>query len=334
MDDVNSLSAFIEEHYPIQVKEAQQLTDKTFKLITDSKPYLLKFAVGDDEFIMKQLFAHKTLPHSVLPIYRTKTHDHRVALGQQFAYLTDYIAVIPVPLEKQVNYYTELLKKLHRETELTVDMSEDEITRLHDREYKQLQTCYGLLQRNMEAFELKLDRSPYEWYYMMLYPTLYSLLHHANDELKNFYELLKKEKQAPMCLIHGDVNVANVLVSEKANYLINFERSNFGMAGDDMASFLKAYHQVPGVPATLLDYVKNEKSALLRHYFFYRSLCVDLQLLDEAFKNHALINIGMLNEIIAPHILAMEIHQEFHKKPAEAPKNQAFQDLLNAAKKA
>lgn len=333
MDQLSNVKFFVEEHYSIEVDGVEQLTDKIYKLITEKKTYLLKFGIGDDEFIMKQLFAHKSLPHGVLPIYRTKNQDHKVPAGSQFAYLTDYIPTIPVPLEKQVSYYTTLLKKLHHETEMTVEMNDDEITRLHDREYHQLQTCYGLLQRKMEYFELKLDRSPYEWYYMMLYPTLYSLLHQANEELKTFYELLKKEKKIPMCLVQGDINVSNVLVSEKSNFLINFERSHFGMAGDDLADFLKAYHQVPGIPNMVLEYTKNEKSALLRHYFFYRTLCVDLKSLDQAFKNHSLINIGMLNEIIAPHILALEVYNEYHKEPAPVKNTSALDELLAAAKK-
>ena len=39
------------------------------------------------------------------------------------------------------------------------------------------------------------ERSPYDWYFMMVYPMLYTMLHHAHDELKKFYDLIKRDKK-------------------------------------------------------------------------------------------------------------------------------------------
>ena len=332
MVEFSNLKGFVETHYQLDIQNIYNLTKKTYKLATDNHDYLLKFASGDDEFIMKQLFAYKVMPSSVLPIYRTKSKTHDVKLDNQFAYLTDYIQTIPVPLEKQVQYYIELLKKLHHETELIVDLNEDKLMSIYDNEYKKLQKSYAQLQKNIEAFELKQDRSPYEWYFMMVYPILYGILHRANDELKKFYDLMKKEKKMPTCLIHGDVNVANLLVSEKATYLINFEKSEFGISSLDMSQFLKYYHHVPGVQSILLDYIKDEKNHMVKHYFFFKSLCVDIDDLLNADQNHSLTNIALLNEIIAPNILAMQIYDEIHKPPPPVEKTNPFKDALNAAK--
>lgn len=49
----------------------------------------------------------------------------------------------------------------------------------------------------------------------------------GSEELKKFYDLLKRDHKMPISLIHGDVNVANVLISEKDTYLINFEKACF-----------------------------------------------------------------------------------------------------------
>jgi len=329
MVEFSNLKNFIETHYQLDINNIYNLTKKTYRLASDNHDYLLKFASGDDEFIMKQLFAYKVLPSSVLPIYRTKDRMHDVKLDNQFAYLTDYIQVIPVPLEKQVHYYVELLRKLHHETELIVDISEEKLMGIYDIEYKKLQASYAQLQKSIEAFELKLDRSPYEWYFMMVYPILYGVLHRANDELKKFYDLLKKEKKIPTCLIHGDVNVANLLVSERATYLINFEKSEFALSSTDMSQFLKYYHHVPGVQSLILDYVRNEKKPILNHYFFFKALCVDIEALDEAYKNHSLTNIALLNEIIAPNIMAMQIYDEIHKPAPPPEKKNPLKEALN-----
>jgi len=331
MAEYNDIQRFVENYYQLKVHKVTKLTHKIYRLITThDHDYLLKFASGDDEFIMKQLFAHKVLPQSVLPIYRTKDKKYDIKLNNQFVYLTDYIQIIPVPLEKQVHYYVELLKKLHKETELVVDMSDDEITKLHDGEYKKLQLSYAKLQKYIENFELKLDRSPFEWYFMMVYPALYAMLHRANDELKKFYDLLKKEKKIPTCLIHGDINVANVLVSDDSTYLINFEKSQFAVSSIDMCKFLKYYHQVPGVHSIILNYIKNENLAILRHYFFFKSLCVDLDLLENSMLQHSLKKIALLNEMIAPHSLAMEIYDQIHKPPPPPEKKNPLKEALNS----
>ena len=43
------------------------------KIRANNHDYALKVASGDDEFIMKQLFAYKALSHNVLPIFPSRS---------------------------------------------------------------------------------------------------------------------------------------------------------------------------------------------------------------------------------------------------------------------
>lgn len=313
MANYDEIKVFVETHYDLAIESVTPITHKSMKVRASNHDYLLKVASGDDDFIMKQLFAYKALSRNVLPIYRTKDNQHYVPWRDHFFYLTDYVQTIPLPLEQQIHYYIELLGKLHSETSLEVDVSDDELQRSYNKDYKRLQDSYDCLQKNMEVYELQRDRSPFEWYFMMVYPMLYTMLHHAHDELKKFYDLIKREKKLPISLIHGDVNVANLLVTEKSTYLINFEKSMFSISSLDMYYFLENYHQVPGLHSIILDYVKNEKAAALRHYFFFRSLCIDLDELNQTLQDHSLINIALLNECIAPHLMALQVYNQFNK---------------------
>jgi hypothetical protein len=87
----------------------------------------------------------------------------------------------------------------------------------------------------------------------------------------------------------------------------------FSISSLDMYYFLENYHQVPGLHSIILDYVKNEKAAALRHYFFFRSLCIDLDELNQTLQDHSLINIALLNECIAPHLMALQVYNQFNK---------------------
>ena len=313
MANYDEIKTFVEAHYDLKIESMAAITRKSMKIRASNHDYLLKIASGDDEFIMKQLFAYKSLPHNVLAIYRTKDRKHIVPWRGDFLYLTDYVQIIPVPLEQQLNYYVDLLKKLHDQTGLMVDISDDELSRIYNKEYKKLESSHNKLQINIESCELKQDRSPYEWYFMMVYPMIYTMLHHAHDELKKFYDLVKKEHKMPVCLIHGDVNVANVLIGEKSTYLINFEKSMFSLSALDMYYLLEHYHQVPGLNSIILDYVNNEKAAILRHYFFFKALLIDLEELENSLEAHSLLNIALLNERLAPHLLALQVYDEFNK---------------------
>lgn len=313
MANYDEIKVFVEAHYDLTIESMTPITRKSMKIRASNHDYLLKVTSGDDEFIMKQLFAYKALSRNILPIYRTKDNDHYVPWRDHFFYLTDYVDTIPLPLEQQIHYYIELLEKLHSETQLEVDVSDDELQRIYNKDYKRLQNSYDQLQKSIEECELRRDRSPYDWYFMMVYPMLYTMLHHAHDELKKFYDLIKRDKKMPVSLIHGDVNVANLLVTEKSTYLINFEKSMFSIASLDMYYFLENYHEVPGLHSIILDYVKNEKAAALRHYFFFRSLCIDLGELHQTLNDHSLINIALLNECIAPHLLALQVYDQFNK---------------------
>ncbi|HAX72708.1 MAG TPA: hypothetical protein DCY20_04225 [Firmicutes bacterium] len=313
MENKINISALLQQNYGIHANEIIPLTDKVFKIITASKIYALKVSEKNDDFIMKQLFAYKAMSANVLPIYRTVLNEYEVVADGQRFYLTDYVLGIRVPLEKQIHYYVELLQKMHEKTRLVVDVSDEEISKIYQKEYKKLQNSYKILQKNMDNYELKDDRSPYEWYFMMVYPMIYSVLQRAHQELKQFYDELKSRHQMPISLVHGNVNIANVLVSENNTYLINFERSVFSLSVLDMYYFLENYHQVPGINSIIMDYIKKEEDPLLRHYFFFKSLLIDVEELEESLDQHSLTKIAVLNERVAPHMLAMQIYDTINK---------------------
>lgn len=313
MDNIEEIKTLIETNYNLSVEGIVTITSKSFKVSTSQHEYLLKMVNDDnDEFIMKQLFAYKTMPKNVLPIYRTTERQHIIAYQDHYFYLTDYVRMIPVPLEKQVHYYVELLSILHEKSRLMIDISDDEITKIYNKEYKKLENSYKHLQKKIEACELKKDRSPYEWYFMMVYPMIYRMLQISHEELKKFYDLIKKDHKIPISLVHADINISNVLVSEKETYLINFEKSVFSLSALDMYYLLQHYHEVPGMRAIILDYVKNEKNKILKEYFFFKSLLVEFFELDESLQQHSLIDIGVLNEMIAPHVLAFQVYNELN----------------------
>ena len=46
---------------------------------------------------------------------------------------------------------------------------------------------------------------------------------------------------------------------------------------------------------------------------FFRSLCIDLDELNQTLQDHSLINIALLNECIAPHLMALQVYNQFNK---------------------
>ena len=107
MANYDEIKTFVETHYDLAVESITPITQKSMKIRANNHDYLLKVASGDDEFIMKQLFAYKALSHNVLPIYRTKANEHCVFWRDHFFYLSDYVQTIPLPLEQQIHYYLE-----------------------------------------------------------------------------------------------------------------------------------------------------------------------------------------------------------------------------------
>ena len=107
MANYDEIKVFVETHYDLAVESVTPITHKSMKVRASNHDYLLKVASGDDDFIMKQLFAYKALSRNVLPIYRTKDNQHYVPWRDHFFYLTDYVQTIPLPLEQQIDYYIE-----------------------------------------------------------------------------------------------------------------------------------------------------------------------------------------------------------------------------------
>lgn len=327
MKNLSDIAAFVQAHYDIEVLALSQLTDKAFKVEARQKDYLLKFANGNDDFLMKQLYAHKEMPESVLPIYETRSGARMAYAEAHFAYLTDYVAQTPMPFENRVRDYATLLNELHEETKISIDKNDDEISWMYADDYQRLEERFMILEAMMQQYELKISRSPFEWQVMMMYPLLYGMYRRSDDALKRFYQLLGRKKQLPVAMTHGDVNVANVLPSAKTTHLINFENSSFDLPSQDMLKFLSHYHQSQGTTRMIADYLKSQQDQLVVHHFFMRSLCIDLKKLTDYLSGNALIDISLLNEMLAPGLIAMGIYDDMNapKKPPKKPEKKEAQ---------
>jgi len=320
MRSLSDVVIFVQAHYEIEVLRISQLTDKVFKLESPQKVYLLKYASGDDEFLVKQLYAHKELPESVLPIYETRSGS-RVAYDESgFAYLTDYVEQTLMPFENRVRDYAGILNELHTATKIAVDKNDDEVSWLYADDYRQLEENFMTLETIMQQYEMKISRSPFEWQVVMMYPLLYGMYRRSDDAMKRFYRVLGRKKQLPVAMVHGDVNVANALPSTKATYLINFENSSFDLPSRDMLKFLSHYHQSQGTTRMIADYLKSQQDQLVVHHFFMKSLCIDLKRLADNLSGNSLIDISLLNEILAPGLIAMGIYDEMNEPKKPTPK--------------
>ena len=319
MRRLSDVAIFAQAHYNIEVQRIAQLTDKVFKLETSHKEYLLKFADGDEDFLMKQLYAHKELPELVLPIYETRTGARMAYEQNGFAYLTDYVAQMPMPFESRIRDYAKLLEELHIATGIAVDKHDDEISWMYGEDYQRLEANFTQLEAMVSQFEMKISRSPFEWQVLMMYPLLYGMYRRSDEAMKRFYRLLGRKKQLPVAMIHGDVNVANILPGVKHTHLINFERSAFDIPTYDMMKFLSHYHQSASTTRTITDYLKSQKDLLIVHHFFMKCLCIDLVWLSNHLSGNALIDISLLNEKLAPGLIAMSIYDEMNapKKPVK-----------------
>ena len=316
------VAVFVQVHYDVGVVGTQRVTNKVYRIKGAERDYLLKFFDGSAEFLSGQMYARKEMLDAVLPIYRTRSGEWKVSDALGSAYLTDYVEQVPMPLENRVRDYAVVLSELHNSTKVTVDKNDDEISWLYAEDYRRIEENFTLLEKLMEQSEMKLSRSPFEWQMMMMYPLLYGMYRRSDESLKRFYRLLGRKKKMPMAMIHGDVNVANILPSMKRTYLINFEDSRFAMPSVDMLKFLSHYHQSAGTTQIITDYLKNQNDQLIVHHFFMNALCVDLKLLQELMSGNAMVDISLLNEKLAPGLIAMNIYDEMNA-PKEKNKSTA-----------
>ncbi len=307
MIETNDVITLLQTYYELEPQAVTAVTTKAYQVTCSQKTYLFKIAKGSDEFLVKQLQAYRALPKHILPIYKTVTNAYCIRLEDDFCYLTDYIYQIPMPIEKKVMAYGDILQQLHEKTNLEVEIKQAELTQIYQTQYNQLQASYDQLQKAMQEYELKPERSPYEWYFMMVYPMLYGILQRAHEELKRFYDKVQKESKLPVSLVHLDVNLANVMASEQATYVINFEKSQFTFGAIDMCLFLENYHHVQGIKPILLAYLKKEE-AIMKHFFFFKTLTFDVDELQNSLTKHSLTNIALLNERLAPHMLALQLY--------------------------
>ena len=59
MANYDEIKEFVQAHYDLVIESITPITQKSMKIRATNHEYLLKVASGNDEFIMKQLFAYK-----------------------------------------------------------------------------------------------------------------------------------------------------------------------------------------------------------------------------------------------------------------------------------
>jgi thiamine kinase-like enzyme len=320
MNNLSDVGSFALAHYDIPFTAIHQLTEKAFKLTSKSQDYVLKFTDGSDDFLMKQQFAHKELSAHVLSIHKTRSGRLTAPFGNGFAYLTNFIERVGLPFEKQVSDYALLLRKLHEKTVLDIERHEVDIVDMYNKTFGELERQVKAVEAEMAKIEMQRSRSPFEWYLLMVYPMVHGMYRRVDDVMQKFYRGLNRKKLLPVCLCHGDVNVANLLSGVSNSYLINFEKSHFGMPTEDLALLLKSYHQVPGVRHMITDYLKSQSNKLVMQDFFLRTLCVDMATVLESRHGNAMLDISVVNEVIAPGIVAMQLYDELHAPKAKPKK--------------
>lgn len=317
MRKLDDIALFVNAHYDLEVTRIGKLTEKVYKIETPQKEFLLKFAKGDDEFLTKQMYAHKEMPDTVLPIYETNTGDRVAYESEYFAYLTDYVRQSPMPLEARVRDYSKLLRTLHETTKITVDKNEDEISWMYTDDYEELEENFTMLENMVTQVEMKLSRSPFEWQLLMTFPLIYGMYRRSDEMMQKFYKLLSRKKRIPISMIHGDVNVSNVLPTTNKTHIINFESSSFDIPTKDLIKFLNFYHQSSGTTNMIAEYLRSQKNQLIVYHFFMKSLCFDFKTFASQLTGNSLIDLSMFNERLAPAIIAMNIFEEMYtpKKP-------------------
>jgi hypothetical protein len=151
-----------------------------------------------------------------------------------FEYVEDY----PMPKEQKAMDLIDLVTLLHNKTTYYKVVSDDAFKSIYDAiktNIDYLQNYYEHLINNIKNVEYM---SPSQYLIIRNSSKIFSSLDFCNQELNNWFELIKEEKKQRVALIHNNLSLDHFIKNEK-EYLISWDQSKIDSPVLDLINFYK-----------------------------------------------------------------------------------------------
>lgn len=266
------MKELIESKYNLRINAIIKLTNRTYKLMTEDGPYLLKY---HEDQSLESIFTRLSMLNNDVFLLPIRSYNGNFL--ENFENLT--FAIYPflkdeVMLNKDIrlHFYVKAIANLHLWSHYSLKVSDGFFNESLDYLERQCDEVESTIKTRMERVEKEEYHSPSDWYFIMNYDHFKKALDETRRRIDNLEEAWKNEKNINLSLTYQNFDYSHILV--KQNKIVSLDKMALAPAIYDLRQlFNEAYISRIDIASLIKEYIdinplqRYEKEWLLAFLF-------------------------------------------------------------------
>jgi len=221
--------------------------------------------------------------------------------------IMEYIPSVELRDSEKLGDLMGMLSLLHMKTTSYRMVSLDDIKILYEKIKKELSEAKVFYEEYFSLVRSEVFMSPDHYLFARNSSELKSLFLFCDQELENWYDMMKHKKKERICFIHNHLSLDHFLVNEN-RYFISWDRARMDLPIYDLISLYRQYYRVTDFRELLLIYenrypLSREEKSL---FFLLISIPKKLDFTNCSYTNTLLVKeffdyIDQTNTFLSPY---------------------------------
>ncbi len=202
----------------------------------------------------------------------------------------EYVNEIEMPIEQKANDLIELMSLLHNKTAYYKEVSEDTYKEIYENIKNNIIDLQNYYNDLYEIYFLQEFMAPSAYLLMRNISKIFSALNFCQDEVDNWYDLVKDEKKQRVSLIHNNLEL-NHFLKDRQGYLISWDKAKIDTPVLDFVNFYKKEFFNLNFEPLFKKYLEKFQfnAAEKKLFFILISLPAKLNIENDEFENVKII---------------------------------------------
>lgn len=227
---------FLRFQYNIDYNSLLKLSDKTYKILTDNRYYLIKEV---DDFSLDSVYRRLLISkvNFILFPLRGKNENY-VQLDDDKKYV-----ILPFYEDEKISandlkcdLFIKFLGDLHLKTAIEIDINNSFLETTLNYLDESIKKISDKINARMEVIERSDYHSPNDWYFLMHFNILNSSLEKASKHVLNFENDVKAAKSLRLSLTYQNFDFNHILLKDEK--IISLEKINYNISSYDLYDFI------------------------------------------------------------------------------------------------
>ncbi len=198
----------------------------------------------------------------------------------------EYIREIQTPEEQKAQDLVDLVSLLHNKTSYFKEVSEDKYQEIYESILGNINHLNEYYNNIYDIYFLEEFLSPDKYMLMRNMYKIFASLGFCENELNNWYDLVKNEKKQRVSVVHNNLETSHFIKSEK-DYIVSWDKTKVDTPILDIINFYKKEFFNYDFSVLLKQYLErfSWSEAELKLFFIIISLPPKIELSDDIFEN-------------------------------------------------